>query len=163
MLRPFPLAFAAFALVLSLAGCASPRETRIQEGAALFRTLKPSDQALIREGLVDVGFTREMVLLALGEPTRRSTAETSQGAVETLVYRNVLMSPGSAQKLAFDTPSARPTGGVMTAAAAPGGPSLTSTQGSRAQSTLSDGSDNPVGTLLLELQAGRVTRMQMEP
>lgn len=163
MQRAVCLILVTVSTVLGLTGCANPRETRIQEGAALFRTLQPAEQALIREGLVDVGFTREMVRLALGEPTRSSLAQTPQGPTETLVYRNVLQSPGSAQKLAFDTPTARPTGGVMTSAAAPGGPSLTSTQGSRAQSTLSDGSDTPLGTLYLELQEGRVVRMRIEP
>lgn len=157
------MAVGSAALFGFLAGCASPRESRIQAASALFNTLDARAQSLIREGLVQEGFTREMVILALGQPTKVSVTETPQGTLETLAYRNFLYSSESAQKLAFDPPTLRSASGPMVSSSAPGGPSLTSTQGSRTQSTLTDGSDTPLATLHLELQGGRVTRVQLEP
>ncbi len=70
---------------LTLAGCATP-ESRIRQNPALFESLSPDDQQTIREGRVALGFTRDMVRLALGDPDRRMTRTTAQGVSEVWRY-----------------------------------------------------------------------------
>ena len=68
-----------------LAGCNTP-QTRIRSNLELFNSLAPSDQTLIQEGKVAVGFTPEMVKLAVGDPDRVYTRTEATGQSETWVY-----------------------------------------------------------------------------
>ena len=61
--------FALLPLLLLLAGCASP-EQRIQQNQDLFDSFPVATQARIRGGQIDLGFTPDMVRIALGEPQR---------------------------------------------------------------------------------------------
>jgi hypothetical protein len=72
-------------VALVLAGCATP-ESRIRKNPAFFESLSPDDQQTIREGRVALGFTRDMVRLALGDPDRRMTRTTAQGVSEVWRY-----------------------------------------------------------------------------
>lgn len=72
------------ALFLSV-GCSTP-ETRIKAQPELFAKLTPEDQALIKSGRVAVGFTPEMVKLALGEADRRMIRTDANGTNEVWVY-----------------------------------------------------------------------------
>lgn len=80
------LAFLALAVVF-FAGCASTSR-RISRNQELFDTFPADVQAGIRAGNVDVGFTPEMVMMALGEPDRRYTRITEHGAFEVWAYRS---------------------------------------------------------------------------
>lgn len=73
--------FGLFALI----GCSTP-QTRIRNNPALFSSLSPGDQELIKEGKVAVGFTPEMVKLAVGEPDRIYTRTDANGKNESWVY-----------------------------------------------------------------------------
>lgn len=68
-----------------LAGCSTP-EARIQHNPEAFASLSPSDQQLIREGKVAVGFTAEMVRLALGDPDLVYTRTDANGVNESWSY-----------------------------------------------------------------------------
>ena len=68
-----------------LAGCSTP-QTRIRNNPGLFSSLPPSDQELIQQGKVAVGFTAEMVKLAVGEPDRIYTRTEASGQSEAWVY-----------------------------------------------------------------------------
>lgn len=57
-------------LVFLVAGCSSPAQ-RIQKNQEYFDSLPVSAQARIRGGQIDLGFTPEMVRIALGEPQRQ--------------------------------------------------------------------------------------------
>lgn len=70
---------------LVLGGCASP-ESRIHDNAALFEQLAPEHQQLIREGRVALGFTPDMVRLAVGEPDRRWARTDVDGKSEVWSY-----------------------------------------------------------------------------
>ncbi|MGC4074319.1 MAG: hypothetical protein QM760_17765 [Nibricoccus sp.] len=70
---------------LFLAGCESPK-TRIQKSPELFSTLSASDQQLIKEGRAALGFTPEMVKLALGDPDRVTTRTDASGVSEVWRY-----------------------------------------------------------------------------
>ncbi len=79
-------AFLATTLALLLfAGCATP-EARIKRQPELFATLSSSDQQLIRQGKVALGFTPEMVKLALGDPDRVYTRLDASGNNESWSY-----------------------------------------------------------------------------
>lgn len=84
--RPAPFRFAALVLWLGLlAACATP-EARIKRNQAVFDALPAAEQALIREGKVGVGFTPDMVLLAVGDPDQRWTRTDAQGRAEIWSY-----------------------------------------------------------------------------
>ena len=79
-----PVGLAVLGLVL-LAACSTPA-TRIKRNQALFDSLPAAEQALIREGKVGIGFTPEMVLLAVGDPDQRWTRTDAQGKSEIWSY-----------------------------------------------------------------------------
>jgi hypothetical protein len=66
-------------------GCATPA-ARIEKNPEIFAKLTPTDQQTIREGKVAIGFTPEMVKLALGEPDRKMTRTDAQGTTESWSY-----------------------------------------------------------------------------
>jgi hypothetical protein len=66
-------------------GCTSPK-TRIKKSPELFATLSASDQQLIKEGRAALGFTPDMVKLALGDPDRVSTRTDAMGVSEVWRY-----------------------------------------------------------------------------
>lgn len=70
---------------LWLAGCATP-DARIKKNQALFDSLPSQVQAQIREGQVALGFTPEMVKLAVGEPDRRAVRNDATGRTEVWSY-----------------------------------------------------------------------------
>ena len=79
-----------FLVVALLAGCEHARTSRIQEHAALYASLDPFSKKLIRDGLINLGFTSEAVYMALGRPNRIATTETPDGSIETWSYKNYL-------------------------------------------------------------------------
>ncbi len=66
-------------------GCSTP-EARINRNPESFNKLGVGDQQLIREGKVAVGFTAEMVRLALGEPDLVYTRTDANGVNEAWSY-----------------------------------------------------------------------------
>ena len=70
-----------------LAGCSSP-DSRIKSHQATFDALPAETQTKIRAGKIEVGFTPEMVLMALGEPDRRYTRTSEKGQSEVWAYRD---------------------------------------------------------------------------
>lgn len=70
-------------LALFVAGCATP-ESRIKKNPDVFNALPPNVQESVRQGKIDIGFSREAVELALGKPNREYTRRTQEG--ETMVW-----------------------------------------------------------------------------
>ena len=66
-------------------GCSTPA-SRINRNPELFAQMPPEQQDLIRRGQVAVGFTSEMVRLALGEPDRYTTRTSQEGVGEVWHY-----------------------------------------------------------------------------
>jgi hypothetical protein len=83
-MKTFPLLLLCAALAF-VAGCATP-EARINKSPEAFAKLSVADQQLIREGKVAVGFTPEMVRLALGDPDRVTTRTDASGVNESWSY-----------------------------------------------------------------------------
>ena len=73
------------ACVLALAACSTPA-SRIKRNQALFDSLPAAEQALVREGKVGIGFSPEMVRLAVGEPDQRWIRTDAKGRVEIWSY-----------------------------------------------------------------------------
>ena len=69
---------------LLLSGCATSQ--RINKHSALFETYPGEAQKDIRKGQVEVGFTSDMVLMALGRPDRKYFRQTKDGEVLVWTY-----------------------------------------------------------------------------
>jgi hypothetical protein len=72
-------------LVAALVGC-STVNSRIEEKSAYFNTLDPQTQARIRESVVHVGDTTDMVYIALGHPDRIREKASGKGQELTWIY-----------------------------------------------------------------------------
>ena len=72
-------------LVVLLAGCATPAK-RIQQNQDLFDSFPVAAQARIRGGQIDLGFTPDMVRIALGDPQRKLVRRTAEGEAEVWLY-----------------------------------------------------------------------------
>ena len=84
-MNPFRSACFAGPLALLLAGCATP-EKRIQQNQDVFDTFPVAAQARIRGGQIDLGFTPDMVRIALGEPHRQTLRRSAEGETEIWFY-----------------------------------------------------------------------------
>ena len=73
------------ALLLAVAGCATP-ESRIKKNQALFDSYPADVQDKIKAGKVDLGFTPDMVTIALGKPGRVYQRKTADGETEVWSY-----------------------------------------------------------------------------
>jgi outer membrane protein assembly factor BamE (lipoprotein component of BamABCDE complex) len=74
-------------LLVLAAGCAtSTPQTRISEHRELYASFPSAVQRKVSAGEVEVGYTEEMVMLALGEPHRRVSRQTETGTDEVWVY-----------------------------------------------------------------------------
>ena len=55
-------------IAVAFAGCSSTPASRIKANPQLSASIAPADQALIKQGQIALGFTPDMVKLALGKP-----------------------------------------------------------------------------------------------
>jgi hypothetical protein len=74
-------------LALTLSGC-STINSRINERASVFYALDPATQDQIRHGQVGIGYTPDMVYMALGRPTRSIVQQTSDRTAFTWIYKS---------------------------------------------------------------------------
>ncbi len=72
--------------LLLAAGCASTPESRIHRNQEFFDTLPVADQARIRGGRIDLGYSPDMVRIALGDPQRRLARRDPAGPSEVWLY-----------------------------------------------------------------------------
>ncbi len=88
MWRHFSLKALKFGLAaggLFVAGCATP-ETRISEHPDLYHSLSSSDQALVTQGQIRPGMSRNAVWLAWGTADQKIPASVRGRPAETWVY-----------------------------------------------------------------------------
>ncbi len=71
----------------AFSSCSSP-DSRIRAHQSTFNSLSAVDQGKIRGGRVEIGYTEEMVLMALGDPDRRYTRTTEQGTSQIWAYQD---------------------------------------------------------------------------
>ena len=77
--------FPGLLLIALLSACSTP-QSRIDSNRAAFDQFPAAVQEKIRAGRVDLGFTPEMVRMALGKPARQTTRKTTAGDVEIWIY-----------------------------------------------------------------------------
>lgn len=68
-----------------LAGCQSI-ESRIQEKPEVFYKLDRETQDKILQGIIDIGFTEDMVYMALGKPDQKRESVNENGRATTWIY-----------------------------------------------------------------------------
>ena len=73
---------------LLIAGCATP-DSRIKRNPELFNSFPADAQAAIRQGRIDIGFSKDMVRMALGNPDHIYLRKTAAGANEVWSYVNL--------------------------------------------------------------------------
>lgn len=73
-------------LLLALAGC-NTIDNRISEKQDVFNRLDPQTQDKIRQGIVNIGYTEDMVYIALGPPDARHQKVTAKGDETTWIYK----------------------------------------------------------------------------
>ena len=76
-------------LSLTLVGCSNGISARISEKSAMYEQLRPEIQQQLRDGIVEPGFTADMVYVALGAPTRTEIRQTPRGPVGFWIYTNL--------------------------------------------------------------------------
>jgi len=74
-----------FASLLFAVACSTP-DSRIKSDRTAFKSWPADVQAKVANGKVDVGFTEEMVRVALGDPDRVLSRTTNHGVDEVWVY-----------------------------------------------------------------------------
>lgn len=85
--NPFRLLVSTVAVVvLCLAmGCSTPA-SRIRQNQTLFNTYPSDAQRKIQQGQIDIGFTRDMVDMALGAPNRTYHRKTATAEITVLAF-----------------------------------------------------------------------------
>jgi hypothetical protein len=71
--------------LIAVVAC-STTGSRIRSEQALFDSYPPEIQQNIRNGTIEVGYTPEMVHMALGKPDHKSQFDTEDGAFEVWTY-----------------------------------------------------------------------------
>jgi hypothetical protein len=77
---------AGIALVSIATLACSTTNSRIKNEQALFDSYPPQIQQNLRNGVIEVGYTPEMVRMALGNPDRKAHVEREDGALEVWTY-----------------------------------------------------------------------------
>jgi hypothetical protein len=86
MHRALLSSFGLMACVL-LAACSTPK-SRIADNRPAFDQLPAEAQQKIKGGRIDVGFTPEMVVMALGEPAKTFIRKSTSGDTEVWIYHD---------------------------------------------------------------------------
>ena len=73
------------AAALLLSACSSIN-SRINEKSSMFYSLDETTRSKIEHGDIALGFTPDMVYVALGRPDAKRTATTADGVTETWIY-----------------------------------------------------------------------------
>lgn len=80
------------ALVFLAFGCAHTPETRIAKNPELFERLTPEEQESVKAGQVQIGYTPEMVYLALGDPDQKIVRRTKEDELNVWIYQGRFVS-----------------------------------------------------------------------
>jgi hypothetical protein len=162
-MKKYLASFAALAAALFIAGCeTSGVSSRVQEKAVVYNNLAPWQQRDIQNGVVGIGFSTDMVYMALGKPSKIVTSANGQDTVWTYnnyyptsaqMHAQAQFSPGTGADYSTRTDSSNsPRGGKSL--------SDTSTRGST--NTSLNVADMPSDTLYVTFRDGQVFQTQLE-
>jgi hypothetical protein len=111
-MNPITRSCLAVLTVIAVAGCATP-ESRIKEKPEVFNSFPPEVQSKVRTGQVDVGYTKDMVYIALGKPDREYTRTTAAGTLEVWSF-TATYNTTERQRITGDFRIVDPQGGFRT-------------------------------------------------
>lgn len=111
-MNPIIRSYLAAISLVAIAGCATP-ESRIKEKPEAFNSFPPEVQSKIRTGQVDIGYSKDMVYIALGKPDREYTRTTTEGTYEVWSYTDRYTTT-KRQRITGDFRIADPQGGFRT-------------------------------------------------
>lgn len=80
-----PAVLAVFAFFLFAAGCETV-DSRIKEKPEAFASVDKTTQDKIKQGIIELGFTQDLVYLALGKPDQKREKVTAAGQSEVWIY-----------------------------------------------------------------------------
>jgi hypothetical protein len=83
--KTLPLRILAGIALVMLAGC-STINSRIKENAAVFDSLPADVQEKISQGIVEVGYTPDMVYIAMGNPHEKRNSRSADRNKATWIY-----------------------------------------------------------------------------
>jgi hypothetical protein len=83
-MKPLPVVLSGL-LLLAAIGCSTP-DSRAKKNEAAVSSWPAAVQQNVREGKIDVGYTQDMVRVALGDPDRLSSRTTSSGTADVWIY-----------------------------------------------------------------------------
>lgn len=164
-LRPIPMKTALISVIalssFLLAGCDSTGvQARIQEKSAAFAALTPAQKKSIEDGSIEVGFTADMVYMALGRPSKTKEKTSADGKVEMWTYSNYYTS--GASNLALNDPGRQGYRGGQVGMNTPRNEtSISSTKSSGPEPGLEPGLI-PTTTLLVFFHNGVVVQIKTE-
>ena len=170
MKKCLPLLGAALGFALLITGCESDNSSsRIQEKSAVYATLKPWQKKNIDKGIVAMGFSPDMVYMAVGNPTTKTPDVTT----EVWTYKTYYPSVGADQvKYTLNTDQSSAYSGNLNRGM-PGSNAKTGPNAGKGNTSISQtggmqgGSMEPADmvsyTLWVTFENGVVTKLKLEP
>lgn len=73
------------AVMIALTGCATPA-ARIRRNPEMFAAFPPEVRKNVEQGVIDLGYSKEMVFIALGSPDRDYTRVSTEAETEVWSY-----------------------------------------------------------------------------
>ena len=87
MLKTMKLRLTLLAVLLGLTGC-STFEKRAEQKSEVYARLDAETQGKLKQGLVEIGYSPDMVYIALGTPDQRNETVTAKGRKEIWIYNS---------------------------------------------------------------------------
>jgi hypothetical protein len=152
------------AAVTMLAGCdaSSGITSRIQEKSAIFAQLTPEQKKNIEEGAIEMGYTTDMVYMALGKPSKVREKNAPEGTVLMWTFHNYFPTV-AVSKLVLNDPSRHGyRAGQVSPNAPRNGVSISSTVPSGPEPGVDSLADIPSETLHVLFLDGKVFQIKLE-
>jgi hypothetical protein len=153
----------ALATLVFTAGCETTGSAaRIQEKSVVFNNLAPWQQQDIQNGIVGVGYSTDMVYMALGKPSKIVT--TADGLETVWTYNNYY--PPSAQsspQMTINTAGGSNYAASVNSSSSPRNNTSLSATGTKGTAQTSyDVPDLPSDTLFVTFRGGQVLQTKLE-
>ena len=81
-------------------GCETVND-RIKEKPEAFNSVDQATQDKIKQGIIDIGFTEDLVYLALGKPDQRRESANASGKTVTWIYNTYYQRPEGTQFVGY--------------------------------------------------------------
>jgi hypothetical protein len=162
-MKSFIVSIAALAAAMMLTGCdaSSGITSRIQEKSALFAQLTPEQKKNIEEGAIEMGYTTDMVYMALGKPSKVREKTAPEGTVLMWTFYNYFPTVAVA-RLSLNDPSRKYRPGQISPNAPGNSVSISSTKPSGPEPGVDSLGDIPSETLHVLFLDGKVFQIKLE-